>query len=71
MRTKYELLVSELDKIEVHHDEIRAMNELCYTASETGVIPFSFHDDGDLKRMVQLVKLAGKFSSFVPDHLRM
>ena len=64
-------LSQEMEKISVSPSLIGAMNELAYTASETEIIPFDFHDDADLKSMIQLVELAKKYEGNIPEKLRM
>ncbi len=71
METKRKNLETEMDKIEVSPEVLAAMNELAYTASETEIIPFSFHDDYDLAAMVKLVHIAEKYRNGVPASLRM
>lgn len=71
VKTKRKNLNDKMNSIEVSPSLVRAMNELCYTASETGLIPFAFHDDSDLAAMVRLVRLAEKYINGVPDELCM
>lgn len=71
METKRENLFAEMNKIEVSPEVLAAMNELAYTAAETEMLPFRFHDDYDLAAMVKLVHLAEKYRNGVPDSLRM
>lgn len=68
---QFDELSQEMENISVSQSLIDAMNELVYTASETGIIPFDFHSDEDLKSMIQLVELAKKYRNFVPERLKM
>lgn len=68
---KMEALEEELSKINVSDRELRAMNELIYTASETGILPFKFHSNEDLKVMIKLCILAKQFKDGVPDNFKM
>ena len=70
MSDQREAIFAEMSAIEADQQMLDALNELCYTASETGVIPFSIRGD-DFKRIVQLVKMAEKYRDGVPNHLRM
>ena len=63
-------LQNEIDQISVHENVLNNMRELCYTASETEIIPFGFHGDIDLINMIKLVKLSEKLMR-VPSKLRM
>ena len=71
MEIKRKNLQAQMDLITVSDVTIRSMNELAYTASETEIIPFAFHDDHDLESMIKLVLLAMKFNDGVPGELRM
>ena len=71
METKRKNLKEAMDEVVVTPNIITAMNELAYTACETELIPFKFHDDADLEAMVKLVRLAEKFKAGVPNNLRM
>lgn len=71
MEEKLENLLKEMSTIGVDGNTVKALNELTYTASETGILPFSFHDDNDLITIIKLVELAKKYGNIVPDSLRM
>lgn len=71
MKDQGQLLLEEMQQIECPEGVVRAMNELAYTASETGVIGFEFHDNKDIRALWQLFKLAEKYNRAVPDRLRM
>lgn len=60
-----------LSKVFIDDEIIRAFGELAYTASETGLIPFEFHDPEDMADMIRLVRLAEKFKNGVPEELKM
>jgi hypothetical protein len=60
-----------MDAIEVSPEFLLVMSELAYTASETGLIPFAFHDDDDLAAMVKLVRIAEEYQHGLPNSLRM
>lgn len=71
MSNQRENLSKEMLAIKVDKNTIKAMNELAYTAAETGLILFAFHDDDDIIAMIRLVDLARKYAKRVPDNLRM
>lgn len=60
-----------MSTISVDPDIIQAMSELCYTASERGIIPFDLRGDEDFDSIVKLVRLAERYQTNVPDSLRM
>jgi hypothetical protein len=65
-------LSKEMNEIKVDKATLRALSELTYTASETGLIPFAFHDEADMAAMVRLVELSRLYAtSGVPSKLRM
>ena len=65
-----EHLMTEIDRINVGQDQVRAFVELAYTASETGIIPFKVCDDV-ARQMVALVELSFTYRDGIPNHLRM
>ncbi len=71
-KTLAEHLRAELRSIQttVTMDEVRAFNELIYTASQTGTLGFDISSD-DTRKVIGLVKLATKYSLGVPAHLKM
>lgn len=64
-------IYAEMSAEQVDAELLRALGELSYTASETGVIPFALSGVEDMTRLVQLVRLAEKYRNGVPDGLRM
>lgn len=71
METKRQNLCEALASIFASEEVSAALSELTYTAYETGLIAFKFHDDEDLKTMMKLVYLAERYRVGVPDRLRM
>jgi hypothetical protein len=71
MEERRKTLVDEMTTVDVSPKVLRALNELTYTASETGLLPFAFHDDEDLIIMIKLVHLAERYQENVPNSLRM
>lgn len=71
MSEQHEILLAEMQSFECPEGVLRAMKELSYTASETGITDFAFHDDETIARMWSLFKLAEKYSDQVPEGLRM
>lgn len=69
METIRENLYTELEAIQVDKSILGAMDELCYTADETGVLPFALNDEEDILTIVRLVRLAEKYRDNVPDKL--
>jgi len=73
MNIKRKNLTEELESIVIHKEIIGAMNELMYTAYETGIIDIKFHDNpaDDFITIIKIVKLAEKYQTGVPNKLRM
>lgn len=61
--------MKEMESIKVNAATESALNELAYTATETGIIPFKFHDC--FLEIIQLVKLAERYTGKVPENLKM
>lgn len=66
-------LEEAMEQHSTNTDQVRIMNELFYSASETGIIPFSFHEDETIASIMQLVRLGDTFEdiSEVDDELRL
>ena len=65
---KAQLLLAELNEIHIDNEVRHTLNELSYTAYETGVIDVKLHEPIIIAK---LVKLAEKFRQRLPDELRM
>ena len=68
MEKKRENLEKELSQINVAREAISAMNELCYTAQEAGLIPFKIRDEHEL--IIKLAILAEKYKGNLPETLK-
>lgn len=68
---KRQLLQSEMNRQVIDYHLTNNLAELCYTASETGVLPFTLSGD-DLMSMVRLIKVAEQMGdNRISDDLRM
>ena len=73
MKDPEDLLEDELESIEVSDDLVDVLNELSYTACETGLTPFVLRGKHDTRTLVQLVRLAEKYPNraAIPDGLKL
>lgn len=68
---QYDNLLQEIDTLDISDGVIDALSELCYTADETGVLPFAVSHE-DCRTVIALVLLAERYGSDgVPASLRM
>lgn len=63
-------LQAELDTIEEPTDIGRAINNICYSAEETGVLPCRVDEEMAIT-IWKLVEIAKKYKGKLPDNLKM